>query len=115
MHNLYPVWQKTDVMRLDTVFGLIEQEDWLYQDCDFEQRFDITGLRPIVRGNIARAIFYMNTEYGVLIDAAMLDILKRWNRDDPPGNQEMVRNNRIEELQGNRNFCINAPTLAAVE
>ncbi len=112
MHNLYPVWQDTDVLRRDTYYGIIEGEDWRYKDCDFERRAGITEPRPIARGNIARAIFYMHTQYGVPIDAGMLDTLKRWNRDDPPSNQEVKRNDRIEELQGNRNRYIDNPTLA---
>ena len=62
--------------------------------------------------NIARSIFYMHSQYGAPVDKDMLLELKRWNRQDPPSNQEMIRNNRIEELQGNRNPYIDNPTLA---
>ena len=112
MHNLYPVWQEVNILRRDTLFGLIDGEDWRYDNCDFERRFGITEPRPIARGNIARSIFYMHSQYGVPINRQMLLELKNWNRDDPPSNQELLRNNLIEELQGNRNPYIDNQKLA---
>jgi deoxyribonuclease I len=112
MHNLYPVWQDADVARRDTAFGMIDGEDWRYENCDFERYLGVTEPRPIARGNIARSIFYMHTQYGVPVEKNMLDELKRWNRQDPPSNQEMLRNNLIEEIQGNRNQYIDNPTMA---
>ena len=112
MHNLYPVWQDVDVARRDTVFGMVEGEYWRYENCDFERYLGVTEPRPIARGNIARSIFYMHTQYGAPVEKKMLDELKRWNRLDPPSNQEMLRNNLIEEIQGNRNSYIDNPTLA---
>jgi deoxyribonuclease I len=112
MHNLYPAWQDADVSRNNTIFGMVEGEDWRYETCDFERHRGITEPRPIARGNIARSIFYMHTEYGVPVDKNMLAELKRWNRQDPPSKQESLRNNIIEELQGNRNQYIDNPTMA---
>jgi len=112
MHNLYPAWQAADVARRNSSFGMIEGEDWRYENCDFERNNGVTEPRPIARGNIARAIFYMHTQYGVPVAKKMLDELKRWNRLDPPSNQEMLRNNLIEELQGNRNKFIDNPSMA---
>jgi deoxyribonuclease I len=112
MHNLYPVWQDADVARQNTAFGMIKGESWRYDSCDFERYLGITEPRPIARGNIARSIFYMHSEYGVPVDKKMLTELKRWNRQDPPSKQEILRNNIIEELQGNRNQYIDNPTMA---
>jgi deoxyribonuclease-1 len=112
MHNLYPVWQETHISRRDTAFGLIEGENWRYDNCDFERYLGVTEPRPLARGNIARSIFYMHTEYGVPIDKEMLAQLKKWNREDPPSKQEVLRNKLIEELQGNRNKFIDNPALA---
>ena len=111
MHNLYPVWQDAKVARRDTVFGMVEGENWRYENCDFERYLGVTEPRPIARGNIARSIFYMHTQYGVPVEKKMLDELKRWNRLDPPSNQEMLRNNLIEEIQGNRNPYVDNPTM----
>lgn len=112
MHNLYPVWQDVDVSRRNTLFGMIEGENWRYEKCDFERHLGVTEPRPIARGNIARSVFYMHTEYGVPVDRKMLSELKLWNREDPPSKQESLRNDIIEELQGNRNQYIDNPTMA---
>lgn len=106
MHNLYPAWQAIDISRRDTIFGMVDGEDWRYKNCDFERYHDVTEPRLIARGNIARAIFYMHSQYGLPIAKHMFDELKRWNRLDPPSKQEILRNNIIEELQGNRNKFI---------
>lgn len=112
MHNLYPVWQEANVARRDAKFALIEGEDWRFEGCDFERHRGVVEPRVLARGNIARAILYMHTEYGVLIDKKMLTQLKKWNREDPPSKQEILRNRLIEELQGNRNKYIDHPELA---
>ena len=61
--------------------------------------------RNSVKGNIARSLFYMRTEYGYPLHG-MKSMLKRWNRLGPPGEHEHWRNERIFELQGTRNKFI---------
>ena len=91
---------------------MVEGEDWRYENCDFERYHDVAEPRLIARGNIARAIFHMHTQYGLPIAKGMFDELKRWNRLDSPSKQEMLRNNIIEKLQGNRTKFIDNPSLA---
>ena len=112
LHNMYPVWATISRSRGNTRYGIIAGEDWRIDGCDFERKNGITEPRLIARGNIARAIFYMAKEYGLPVDENMLTVLKGWNRDDPPSEQEKQRNNRIQELQGNRNPFIDKPALA---
>ncbi|MFQ5881510.1 MAG: endonuclease [Candidatus Methylomirabilales bacterium] len=38
-----------------------------------------------------------------------MDLLREWNRTDPPSCHDMRRNNIIEELQGTRNPFIDHP------
>jgi len=82
--------------------------------------------RNEVKGDIARAIFYMAVRY----EDADLDLeltedtrgqqdkaplhgvastLMRWHVQDPPDDAERLRNDRVEELQGNRNPFIDHP------
>lgn len=112
MHNLYPVWQGLVLYRNAHPFGEIPGEDWRFNDCDFEWNGQKVEARPIARGNIARAIFYMHAKYQLPIDPDMLKVLKDWNRKDPPSKQEKERNDRIEKLQGQRNPYIDNPSLA---
>ncbi|NIQ17145.1 MAG: nuclease, partial [Candidatus Dadabacteria bacterium] len=81
-------------------YGEIEGEDWRYDGCDFERKNGIAEPRPLARGNIARAIFYMHREYGIPIEKDILVTLKEWNRKDPPSAHELKRNNKIEKIQG---------------
>ncbi len=111
LHNLYPSRADINRARSNFRFGMIEGEEREFGECDFERdRSDkIAEPRPITRGNIARAIFYMHKEYGLPVDSRDIDLLKEWNRDDLPTCNEMRRNNVIEETQGTRNRFIDHP------
>jgi hypothetical protein len=89
-----------------------------------------TFLPPaVVRGDIARALFYMHARYSAsnnngydlrltdcpLDDTSMafLSELLQWHLDDPVSDKEMIRNNRAcERWQGNRNPFVDKPDLA---
>jgi len=111
LHNLYPARADINRARSNYRFAIIEGEEREFGECDFERdKSDkIAEPRPITRGNIARAIFYTHKEYGLPVDSRDIDLLKEWNRDDPPTCNEMRRNNIIEELQGTRNRFIDHP------
>jgi deoxyribonuclease-1 len=65
----------------------------------------------VVRGDIARSLFYMHVEYELDLKG-MLPMLKRWDRADPPNAHERWRNNQIETLQATRNRFIDDRALA---
>lgn len=79
-------------------------------------------------GDVARIIMYMYLRYptqclpttvagGSTIyapDAHMPDILLTWNEQDPVSQEEIYRNNKIAEYQGNRNPFIDNPYLATL-
>lgn len=111
MHNLYPVWSDLTVYRTGRVFGEVEGENWRFDKCDFEWKSGVVEPRPLSRGNIARAIFYMHTTYNLPVAGEMMTVLKQWNQQDPPSEQERIRNDRIERIQGRRNPYIDNPAL----
>jgi deoxyribonuclease-1 len=111
MHNLYPVWQPLVTYRYGQSFGELEGEDWRFDDCDVEWSSGVMEPRDVARGNIARSIFYMNTQYGVTIRPELLQLLRKWNKQDPPSEQEKARNDSIEGIQGRRNPFIDEPSL----
>jgi deoxyribonuclease-1 len=112
MHNLYPAWQLLITYRYEKTYGKVKSGKPRFNDCDIEWKAGVLEPRPIARGNIARAFFYMHDRYGLPLDRGILKILKQWNRTDPPSRQEKHRNDRIQALQGARNPYIDNPALA---
>lgn len=68
------------------------------------------------KGDVARMIFYLNLRYNEEINEDIstggLDLLLKWNEEDPVSDFERQRNNVIEGAQGNRNPFIDFPQLA---
>jgi len=114
MHNLYPARAAINKARGSMPFGEVDGERRHYGDCDIEidRRRRVVEPRPASRGNIARAMFYMQATYGLEIYSRQGRLLKQWHADDPPDREEMRRNERIARLQGTRNPFIDRPALA---
>lgn len=85
------------------------------------------------KGDIARMLFYMDVRYegdDGFIDLELVEFpptsspwgnqmgnirtLLKWHLEDPVSDQEIQRNNRIFELQGNRNPFIDIPEFAFI-
>ncbi len=76
------------------------------------------------KGDVARIVMYMYTRYGSQClpslvgegslqgDTEMLQLFLQWNVDDPVSEQEMQRNDPLENEYGNRNPFIDNPILA---
>ena len=114
LHNLYPAGAGTNGARSNMVFGEVPGEAREFGNtCDFEIETvkRVAEPPPESRGNVARSIFYMQQEYGLPIDQALLFVLKAWHLDDPSDSEERRRNNVVEGLQGTRNPFIDYPDL----
>lgn len=100
--------------RFNGKFRIIPQGQRSLVICDFDvdKADKVAEPRPGARGDIARAIFYMRRGYGLPIPFGMTDMLKQWNRDDPPSTEEIWRNDAIARLEGVRNPFIDDPSLA---
>jgi len=115
LHNLFP--SRTDINRArdSFKFGEVDGEKREFgRECDFEinARNRVAEPRLEARGDIARAMFYMATEYreqGLELFRRQALLLAEWHRADPPSKQEQRRNDRIEQVQGNRNPYIDDP------
>lgn len=64
------------------------------------------------KGNVARALFYFSIRYKLPIDPTQEAYLRHWNELDPVDSEEITRNDKVEEIQGNRNPFIDYPELA---
>ena len=92
--------------------------DTYYEDLYFQPPF-------MVRGDVARALFYMDVRYRHLHltdcpdqnkdnEMAYLSSLLEWHALDPPSDDERDRNGRIcSRWQGNRNPFVDFPGLAS--
>ncbi len=114
LHNLFPSRRVINAARASFRFGDIAGERREFGSCDFEidERQRIIEPRAAVRGEIARAMFYMQDEYDLVIFRRLGRRLREWHRAHPPDAQERRRNDRIEALQGTRNKFIDRPELA---
>ncbi len=111
MHNLYPAQAKINKARGNQAYGMVEGEPRRFAQCDFEvdvQKHQVEP-RAAVRGNIARAMFYMHASYGLKLFPRQAKLLKLWHREDPPDHEELRRNQIIEQIQGQRNPFIDHP------
>ncbi len=109
-HNLFPSGGEVNGDRSNHPFGTVAGESRLYGSCDFEVGGTPKVAEPAdgVRGEIARAMLYMNERYRADVQFAREELL-RWHRADPPDRWETVRAERIEMETGLRNHYIVSP------
>ena len=105
MHNLYPALAAINEARGARAYAMVAGERHLRPGCDFEldERTHRVEPRPAVRGDIARAMLYMEQRHGLPLYARQRRLMQQWHRADPPDDAERRRNRAIEALQGNAN------------
>jgi len=114
LHNIYPSRTDANQLRGSMPFAEIRGEQHAMAGCDIEvdEGSRVTEPRPAVRGEIARAMFYMQQTYGLPIYPRQGELLLRWHRTDPPDAEERRRNEAIAKIQGRRNPYIDDPAQA---
>ncbi|WP_250654876.1 endonuclease [Alkalimarinus coralli] len=110
LHNIVPADSRFELKRKNARFGELGDEVEI-ENCGFRRSFQLLQPPEEIKGDIARAILYMHDTYKLPIMGA-IDDLKRWNRADPPSEEEIARNKRVGEIQGNENPFINTPERA---
>ncbi len=69
-----------------------------------------------VKGDIARIMFYLAVRYDMDLDRVTvcesIEMLLRWNEEDPVDELEIARNKYVKSRQGNYNAFIDNPWLA---
>ncbi len=56
-----------------------------------------------IQGDVARAWLYMSDTYGIRLSRQERVMLKGWHEADPVDAFEVLRDERIEAIQGNKN------------
>ena len=123
LHHLYPVNSTANSKRGNDPFAEVDGTD-IFKGCNASQMgkaLAIPGYTQYLpysfqppqehRGNVARAMFYFAVRYQLSIDPIEEYYLRKWHLDDPVDVEELVRNDLIEEEQGNRNPFVDYPEL----
>lgn len=119
LHHLYATSKESNSKRANFPFCKVYETEWskqgsqlgvdsMYNDC-FE---------PVDshKGNVARAMFYFSARYLKSISKDQEALFRLWNKLDPVDAQELLRNERIELIQGNRNpFIDNKDLIERIE
>ena len=105
MHNMYPARKDLNRARGAYPYREIHGERRVEPGCDLEidHRARVVEPRPASRGEIARAMLYMEQRYGLEIYERQRRLLLQWHRSDPVDENERRRNRLIAELQGRPN------------
>ncbi len=118
LHHLFPTDSQMNSLRGNTIFGEVIK-DSNKTKCNASKYGPGEGASRDVfeppqahKGHVARALFYFSVRYELPISPAEEVMLKKWNRESPVDQQEILRNNEIYKLQGNRNPFIDYPELA---
>lgn len=111
LHNIYVVTTGVATSRIGTFFAESTDNATLYSEsCDIKTEFQTFTPPDQAKGNVARAMIYMSNEHDLPLRGS-LTMYQRWNKLDPPDQEELDRNQRIKALQGNSNPYIDNPGL----
>ena len=131
IHHLFPEDWTVNSIRSNRFFDWCNQtncespsiDELSSEEVDTKYAGDIFQPPSIVRGDVARALFYMETRYPYLRltdcpddnngnEMAYLSVLLEWHVLDPPSQAEKNRNDRVcSQWQGNRNPFVDYPEL----
>ena len=131
LHHLFPSQVDVNRRRSNSPFAEIndrQTEDWILEDqmdptmptVNIDAYSEATGSafepREVVKGNIARAMFYFYTIYRNQADDGFfqqqVDTLCDWHGGDPADLTEVERSREIATRQGNENPFVLDATLA---
>lgn len=113
MHNMYPILRHLALAKREANFYDIKLSGpnvEVEPGCTFKLYGPDAEPEDSAKGNVARAIAYMVSEYGLRLMGPPLQY-RRWNKIDPPDADEKKRNEQIARMQGNRNRFIDNPAL----
>ncbi len=121
LHHLFPSESKTNSSRGNYEFTQFKGNDWSITDCPTSKRGYVPstgneGFEPPLshKGNVARALFYMAVRYDLRISDHEEFFLRQWNLIDPVDEEEIRRDEYIQQTQGNSNPFVHDPELADI-
>lgn len=117
LHHLYPTDSNLNSSRGNHPFGIVTSDERNLKCSISKLGRDARGrfvFEPpnAHKGNVARAIFYFSVRYRLKLDPGQESVLRVWHVQDPVDADEQLRNDQVENYQGNRNPFIDQPELA---
>ncbi len=109
LHNIYPARRDLNMARGSYGFGEVDDEierRWLKFDFKIDKARKLVEPPHVNKGEVSRAMFYLVDAYGLKFFKKQASLLRQWNEQDPPSEEEYRRNNMIEKLQETRNYFI---------
>lgn len=107
LHHLFPTDSKANGIRGNNPFGFVNGASW--EEGGSKTDESVFEVRPVQRGNTARAKFYFSIRYNIKIDGTEEAVLRRWHKEDPVDELEKKRNDRVQNFQNNRNPFVDHP------
>jgi len=108
--GLVPAVGELNADRSNYRYGLIEGEPRKYGACDFEVQNRVAEPPEEIRGDISRIQLYLLGAYGPELgfdfDEPRLEMLRKWDAEDPVSDWERERNRRIRARQGSGNSLV---------
>lgn len=120
LHHVRPTIKLLNDKRGNCKYGYVTSgSEVIYNNVVYayvDNNSDVFEPMDSVKGDCARIIFYVAIRYNmnlslVVSDSTYKEILE-WNEIDPVSEEEFLRNNYVESIQGNRNVFIDYPDLA---
>lgn len=110
--NIFPEYKEIARDHQPLQFGRAENVQPKHPElkCAYRSTFSVSEPPDNAKGDIARIIFYMHTEYGLPLRGDLMT-LKEWNKSDPPDADEKARDVAIGKAQGHANPFVTNPQL----
>jgi deoxyribonuclease I len=113
LHILFPTESQINSIRGNYPFGDVVttlqapcQQAVLGVNAAGERAFEPDD---VIKGDMARAIFYFSVRYKSKVDKNQETSLRQWHEMDPPDAREIELNEKIFDIQKNRNPFIDHP------
>jgi hypothetical protein len=114
LHHMFGVIAEARAARLNLHYGRVTVPLWSRggsRSGPSSRLKPVFEVREEMRGDIARAMFYVATMYDLDIPDAEERELRGWHKDDRVSKDERNRNDRIEKRQKSRNPFVDHPKL----
>lgn len=119
LHHLFPSNGTINGIRSSYPFGEVVTIQDRIKNCPSVLGLDAQGREVFEpeeshKGNIARALFYFSMRYKTDLKPWEEEVLRTWHIQDPVDEAERTRNERIFQIQKNRNPFVDFPEIVSL-